>query len=276
MKSNLAILSSDTKSINFIKKLKLDKFCNLYANCSRNVEVAEKFSRENNFSKYYGSYEELISDKNIDLVINFLPSGIKFEYGYLCLKNNIKVITNYPIISVKSEISFFQEIINNNFINNLFLIDDANFKNLFNQSLKKSHITYYKKISKSQNQNNSLSNTDILFELCPDLFFFINKNKKKDIKINILDRLNDRITKKITYLNCQIKIDSVINLQIILDNGQVENNHLNYRIDNTNEINDFLFNKEDLINFIISKKPFDNLSDFQYYPFKLFQEVLNE
>ena len=276
MKSNLAILSSDTKSINFIKELKLDKFCNLYANCSRNVEVAEKFSRENNFSKYYGSYEELISDKNIDLIINFLPSGIKFEYGYLCLKNNIKVITNYPIISVKSEISFFQEIINNNFINNLFLIDDANFKNLFNQSLKQKYITYYKRISKSQNQNNSLSNTDILFELCPDLFFFINKNKKKEIKINILDRLNDRITKKITYLNCQIKIDSVINLQIILDNGQVENNHLNYRIENTNEINDFLFNKEDLINFIISKKPFDNLSDFQYYPFKLFQEVLNE
>ena len=35
-------------------------------------------------------------------------------------------------------------------------------------------------------------------------------------------------------------------------------------------------NKDELINFIMDKKPFDNLSEFQYYPFKLFHEVLNE
>ena len=95
MKSNLAILSSDQKSINFIKDFNLDKYCNLYANCSRNVEDAEHFSNKYNFSKYYGSYEELIEDKKIDFIINFLPSGIKFEYTYLCLKNNLKVITIY-------------------------------------------------------------------------------------------------------------------------------------------------------------------------------------
>ena len=33
------------------------------------------------------------------------------------------------------------------------------------------------------------------------------------------------------------------------------------------------FNKDELFNFI-GKKSFDNRSDFQYYPFKLFQEVL--
>ena len=53
MKSNLAILSSDQKSINFIKDFNLDKYCNLYANCSRNVEDAEKFSKKYNFSKIY-------------------------------------------------------------------------------------------------------------------------------------------------------------------------------------------------------------------------------
>ena len=47
-------------------------------------------------------------------------------------------------------------------------------------------------------------------------------------------------------------------------------------INNANEINTSLFNSEDLIKFINLKKPFDNLSDFQYYPFKLFHEVLNE
>ena len=90
MKSNLAILSSNKKSIDFLNDLDLIKICNLYANCSRNIIDAEKFSKEYGFSKYYGSYEDFINDKNIDIVLNFLPSGIKFEYSYLCLKRGIK------------------------------------------------------------------------------------------------------------------------------------------------------------------------------------------
>ena len=38
-------------------------------------------------------------------------------------------------------------------------------------------------------------------------------------------------------------------------------------------ISEDLVNKDELFKFI-KKKPFDNRSDFQYYPFKLFQEVL--
>ena len=92
MKSNLAILSSDQKSIDFIKKNKLSSTLNLYANSSRNIEVAQIFAETHNFKKYYGAYEDLIRDKGVDFVLNFLPSGIKFEYIYLCLKNNIKLI----------------------------------------------------------------------------------------------------------------------------------------------------------------------------------------
>ena len=110
MKSNLAILSSDQKSINFIKDLNLEKYCNLYANCSRNVEDAERFCKEYNFLKYYGSYEEILCDSKIDFIINFLPSGIKFEYTYLCIKNNLNVITDYPIISNESELNSYNEI----------------------------------------------------------------------------------------------------------------------------------------------------------------------
>ena len=96
-----------------------------------NIIDAEKFSKEYGFSKYYGSYEDLINDKNIDIVLNFLPSGIKFEYSYLCLKKGIKVITDYPIISSKEELSFYDEIIKQGFIKNLFLIDNYNFKKNF-------------------------------------------------------------------------------------------------------------------------------------------------
>ena len=276
MKSNLAILSSDQKSINFIKDFNLNKYCNLFANCSRNVGDAENFSKKYNFSKYYGSYEELIGDNKIDFIINFLPSGIKFEYTYLCLKKNIKVITDYPLISNEDELISYNEIIENHLISNIFLIDNFGFKKFFNETFTNKYITYYKKINKLHNYENSLSNTDILFEQCPDLFFFINQYQKSDIKISVLDRIKDKITNKNCYLNFIITIDSHIRIHVTLDNSLSNNGHIGYNIYNLNEINTSLFNLEDLLKFINLKKPFDNLSDFQYYPFKLFHEVLNE
>ena len=276
MKSNLAILSSDKKSINFIKNLNLKKFCNLYANCSRNVNVAEKFSKEYNFKKYYGSYEELLEDQDIDYLINFLPPGIKFEYTYLFLKKKIKVITDYPVISTANELDYFEEIIKKDLISNLFLIDNLDYANFYKKTSNHKYITYHKKIKKNQDLDNSLSNADILFELSPDLFFFINKHKKSNIKVKVFDKINDKITNKINFLRCLITIDTSIKLHVIIDNSHTDNSHFSYGIDNTNEIKDSVFNKENLINFINSKKPFDNLSDFQYYPFKLFQGVFNE
>ena len=62
-------------------------------------------------------------------------------------------------------------------------------------------------------------------------------------------------------------------LQIILDNGDPENAHYCEYFASNSIISEDLFNKEELLKFI-EKKPFDNRSDFQYYPFKLFQEVL--
>jgi len=37
-----------------------------------------------------------------------------------------------------------------------------------------------------------------------------------------------------------------------------------------------IYNFEDFEKFISGKKPFDNLSYFQYYPLKLLQEAINE
>ena len=62
-------------------------------------------------------------------------------------------------------------------------------------------------------------------------------------------------------------------LQIILDNGDPENLHYSEYSSSNSIISEDLVNKDELFKFI-QKKPFDNRSDFQYYPFKLFQEVL--
>ena len=276
MKSNLAILSSDKKSIELINQLDLKNRCHLYANCSRNVEIAQNFSKENGFKKYYGSYEELINDKEVDIVLNLLPSGIKFEYTYLCLKKGLRVICDYPIIKSSTEIPSYWELINNNLTQNLMMIDNQDIKKFFEISKNKKKLFYFKIKKKDSNKNNSLSTSDIFYEMTPDLFFYLDKFHQKNIKVNVLNIFRDKITNNINHLNCNIIIDSNIYLQVLLDNGSDDNFGFNFDINKFNEINAFINNREDLENFVIGKKPFDNLSEFQYYPFKLFQEVFNE
>ena len=94
MKSNLAVLSSDNKTIKFIEDNNLNDLCYLYVNSSINIDNAQSFCNSNGFQKYYGSYEELINDDEIEFLINFLPTGIKFEYTYLALKKDKKIISN--------------------------------------------------------------------------------------------------------------------------------------------------------------------------------------
>ena len=276
MKSNLAILSSDTKSINFVLKHKLENHFNLYANSSRNIKDAELFSKKYNFAKYYGSYEELIDDKNIEYVINFLPSGIKFEYTYLLIKKGLKVITNYPIISASKEIDYLKELKNSHYANNLFMIDDLNVKSLKEKTKHKPFLTYFKNVKLPLEEKNSLSSQDILFECCPDLLFYLDSYKHQKIQISNIDLKRNSLTNSIEFFRCIIEINLDKKLFVILDSNSVENIHLSNLDINPNIKDDNFYNFEDFKNFIILKKPFDNLSYFQYDPLKLLQEAINE
>ena len=275
MKSNLAILSSDQKSIDFIKKNKLSSTLNLYANSSRNIEVAQIFAETHNFKKYYGAYEDLIKDKSVDFVLNFLPSGIKFEYIYLCLKNNIKVITDYPIVSSLNDLKYYNKLINSKLINNLFLIDETNIKKLYEDSLKQNIINYTKSFKDLNKFENSLYSKDVLFELCPELFYLIYQYREKRISILKNDKILDKITKKLTNFKCSIEINGNLKINVTLTSNS-DNNLSN--LDKQKEFipNMIIYNLKDLNSFVNSKNSFENLSIFTYYPYKLFQEVLYE
>ncbi len=276
MKSNLAILSSDQKSIDFIKKNKLSKTLNLYANSSRNTEVAQVFCKSHNFNKYYGSYEDLIYDKNVNFILNFLPSGIKFEYIYLCLKNNIKVITDYPIISSSNNLKYFNELVESKLINNLFLINEINFKKLYEESTNQNAITYVKNFQYSNDFKNSLDTKDVLFDLCPDLFYLIYKYRNEKITILIKDKSIDKITNKINSLKCEIEINEQLKIKIMLKSNVFSTDTAIKSKERSFDTNKTLYNSEDLNSFVNSKNSFENLSIFTYYPYKLFQEVLYE
>ena len=62
------ILAPGKMSAKFTNGLKLLENAELYAVGSRDKDRARQFAEEFGFLKSYGSYEELASDKNVDII----------------------------------------------------------------------------------------------------------------------------------------------------------------------------------------------------------------
>ena len=86
------ILAPGKMSSKFTRSLKLLKNVELHAVGSRDTERAEKFAREYGFRKYYGSYEELAADPDIDIIYIASPHSYHKSHTLLCLKNGKNVI----------------------------------------------------------------------------------------------------------------------------------------------------------------------------------------
>ena len=86
------ILAPGKMSAKFTKGLKLLDNVELYAVGSRDLERAKQFAKEFGFKKYYGSYEELVSDPDLDVVYIASPHSYHHEHTLLCLKHKKAVI----------------------------------------------------------------------------------------------------------------------------------------------------------------------------------------
>ena len=86
------ILAPGKMSAKFTMGLKLLENVELYAVGSRDLERAKKFADEFGFKKYYGSYEELVSDPDLEVVYIASPHSYHYEHTLLCLKHKKAVI----------------------------------------------------------------------------------------------------------------------------------------------------------------------------------------
>lgn len=86
------ILAPGKMSAKFTKALKLLENVELYVVGSRDKDRACTFASEYGFSKYYGSYEELASDPEVDIIYIASPHSYHFEHVMLCLKHRKAVI----------------------------------------------------------------------------------------------------------------------------------------------------------------------------------------
>ena len=82
------IAGTMAKTINGLKNEEIE----LYAIASRTLEKAEAFKKEYGVTKAYGSYEELVKDKDVDLVYIATPHSRHFDDMKLCILNHKAVL----------------------------------------------------------------------------------------------------------------------------------------------------------------------------------------
>ena len=63
-----------------------------YAVASRTVEKAKAFAEKWQFAKAYGSYEELASDAEVDLIYVATPHAMHYDNARLCIEKGKPVL----------------------------------------------------------------------------------------------------------------------------------------------------------------------------------------
>ncbi|MBW5382031.1 Gfo/Idh/MocA family protein [Brachyspira pilosicoli] len=63
-----------------------------YAVSARDIKRSKAFAKKHGFKKFYGSYEEMVKDENVDLVYIATPHSHHYEHIKLCLNNNKNVL----------------------------------------------------------------------------------------------------------------------------------------------------------------------------------------
>jgi predicted dehydrogenase len=67
-----------------------------YAIASRQLEKAVRFAKENHVEKAYGTYEEMLKDKEVDLVYIATPHALHFAHGKLCVEQHKPFLCEKP------------------------------------------------------------------------------------------------------------------------------------------------------------------------------------
>jgi predicted dehydrogenase len=86
------ILAPGKMAAKFTNGLKILENAELYAVGSRDVSRAEKFAKNHGFKKYFGSYEALAEDPDVDIIYISSPHSSHHDQTILCLKNKKAVI----------------------------------------------------------------------------------------------------------------------------------------------------------------------------------------
>lgn len=88
----IGILGAGNIARNMANTLNAMDDAQFYAVGSRSMEKAEKFAKEYGAQKAYGSYEDLVSDPEVELVYVATPHSHHFEHAKLCIEHGKPVL----------------------------------------------------------------------------------------------------------------------------------------------------------------------------------------
>lgn len=89
---NWAVLGCGKIAKKFSEDLKLLPNAKLYAAAARSENRAREFANEMGYQKFYGSYEAMVKDPEVDIVYVATPHSHHKEHAMLCLKNQKAVL----------------------------------------------------------------------------------------------------------------------------------------------------------------------------------------
>lgn len=75
----------------------------VYGVASRNLEKANEWAKKHDVPKGFGSYEELLADKNIDAIYIPLPTAFKTEWVVKAANAGKHVLVEKPLPGLKSD-----------------------------------------------------------------------------------------------------------------------------------------------------------------------------
>lgn len=79
---------------NTLKLLGLNKECYI---ASRDINKAQKFKEDYDFAGFYGNYDDLINNKDIELIYIATINSLHYEHAKLCLENGKNILLEKPI-----------------------------------------------------------------------------------------------------------------------------------------------------------------------------------
>lgn len=97
-KLNWGIIGTGNVANQFAKEFTLQKSsAKLCAVSSRSIEKSQAFAQKYNIKRAYGGYDELLEDKDIDIVYIAIPHNFHFEIMKKALDNNKNILCEKPI-----------------------------------------------------------------------------------------------------------------------------------------------------------------------------------
>ncbi len=119
-KINWGIIGLGRIANKFAEDLLLSSDAVLYGVASRDINKVIDFATKFNAIKYFGSYQELANDSEIDIIYIATPHTLHFENAMMCLKSNKAVLCEKPMGMNAQQV---QQMISEAKSRNLFLME---------------------------------------------------------------------------------------------------------------------------------------------------------